>query len=358
MKILIIINALSFGGAEKQAVMDANALVCLGHDVTIAWQKTGTLEDLLSRNVKHFRLYFSNLFLNSLLLLHHLFRNHYDVVHCHMFWAEKISVLPCALTGHKMIFNEHGLGLWRRWYHILIMRFISLWADVIISSCNAVRDVRINRENIASTKVCTVYNSVNHHNSTKSNDDERLFPNIQNSFVIGFVGRFDEVKRLHLMTKVARKIVYSTKGLMFVLVGDGVEKKAIETEIDREGLADYFYLPGSTLDTAPYYRSFDLFILPSRIEGFSLALLESCSSGTAAIAFDVGGNSEIIQDGRTGYLIPLDDIDQLAQRISYLHKNRVILAKMSSSARCFVEQNFSISQRIKKLIQIYNGEWD
>ncbi|UCD18909.1 MAG: glycosyltransferase family 4 protein [candidate division WOR-3 bacterium] len=355
MKIFIVINTLAYGGAEMQAVMDANALADIGHSVTVAYNENGNLVSLLSDKVLRYRIRYRNVILASLQLFIHLFECRYDIVHSHMFWAEKVSALPCFFTGQKVIFNEHGLGLWRRWYHIMVVRFISSLAASLVTSCNAVKEVKIKREKIDSRKVCTVYNSVNDRHPPRSNDEGMRRLSVRNSLVIGFVGRFNEVKRLHLLIDVAEKLVHKVRGLMFVLVGDGAEKSRMELEIKRTGLAEYFDLPGSTLNTVQYYRAFDIFALPSRIEGFSLALLEACACGTAAIAFDVGGNSEIIQDGRTGYLVREGNIEEFTRRIRQLCKNRMVLAKMGRRAESFVRDNFSISRRVNGLLRVYRG---
>jgi glycosyltransferase involved in cell wall biosynthesis len=355
MKILIVINALVYGGAEKQAVLDANEFAEMGHSVSVAYNGHGGLESLLSRKIRLYRIRLKNVLFASLQLFIHLLKCRYDVVHSHMFWAEKVSALPCFLTGHKLIFNEHGLGLWRRWYHIVVMRFISLCAASLITSCNAVRRVKVDREKIDPRKVYTVYNSVDGEHALASTVDKAFFRAARNSFIIGYVGRFNEVKRLHLLVDIARRVAHCMKGSIFVLVGDGAEKPRIESEIERNGLADFFRLPGYTLDTAPYYKSFDIFVLPSRIEGFSLALLESCSHGTPVIAFDVGGNPEIIKNGKTGYLIQECNVDELTQRILHLYGNRTILARMGRAAGSFVNDNFSLSNRVHALMRIYRG---
>ncbi|UCF70152.1 MAG: glycosyltransferase [candidate division WOR-3 bacterium] len=358
MKIFIVINTLAYGGAEMQAVMDANALADIGHSVTIAYNENGDLLSLMSGKVLRYRIRYRNVILASLQLFMHLSECRYDIVHSHMFWAEKVSALPCFFTGQKVVFNEHGLGLWRRWYHIMVARFISLLSVSLITSCNAVREVKIKSEKIDPRKVCTVYNSVNDRSPLRPNDEGMRNPNVRNSVIVGFVGRFNEVKRLHLLVDVAEMLVHKVAGLMFVLVGDGAEKSRIELEIKRTGLAEYFNLPGSTLNTEQYYRAFDIFALPSRIEGFSLALLEACACGTAAVAFDVGGNSEIIQDGRTGYLVREGNIEEFTQRILQLCRKRMILAKMGRRAESFVKDNFSISRRVNGLLRVYRGGFE
>lgn len=111
MKFLIIINSLKYSGAEKQVVADANPLSQNGYKITIAYNQFGDLGKLLNDKIIQYRIKRKNEILASFQLFIHLLFNKYDIIHSHMFWAEKVSSLSGKLTGHKVIFNEHGLVL-------------------------------------------------------------------------------------------------------------------------------------------------------------------------------------------------------------------------------------------------------
>jgi glycosyltransferase involved in cell wall biosynthesis len=355
MKILIVIYSLRHGGAERQAVMDANSLADFGYRVTLAYHKTGALVNLVSEKVKHYKIKYSNIALASLQLFFYLLFNRYDIIHAHMFWAEKISALTGKITGHRVIFNEHGLGLWRKWFHILIMQFISIFADKIVTSCDTNRTIRITREKLNSKKVITIYNSYN------MGDDNEL-PEINlnvlrksKQFTIGFVGRFHEVKRLHVFLDLAERLKNMIPELQMMLIGDGVEMETLKQEMTQRNLEKYFNLPGFVLNTEKYYRRFNIFILPSKVEGFSVALLEAGAFMVPAIAFDIGGNTEIIQDGITGYTIPDNDMNSLIKKAVYLYKHKKKRIEMGMAARKRVENRFSIAKRLDRLVEIYEN---
>lgn len=351
MKILIMVNTLHYGGAERQAVLDANALADSGYRVTIGYNEEGDLLNLLSNKVKQYKINSKNVGFASLLLFHHLLHNRYDVIHSHMFWAERVSAVPGKLTGHTVVLNEHGLGLWRKWYHIITMKIISQFADTIIASCNANRTVRIQREKLDPKKVMTVYNSFDAMRNTRRARD---FLQKDRTFIIGFVGRFNAVKRLRTFIDIAEKLREVVSDFKIVLVGDGRERRHIEDETAKRNLTKYFHFPGFVLKTEEYYKSFDVFILPSRIEGLSIALLEAGAAGVPAIAFDVGGNSEIIQDGMTGYIVSDNDIHRLIEKIVYLYENYDERIKLGLAAFNFITKKFSVSRRLSELQKIYN----
>lgn len=353
MKILIVVNALKFGGAEKQAIIDANSLVNQGHQVTIAFNKKGELEKLLSRDIKRYQIKNKNVIFASVQLLYHLWFNKYNIIHCHMFWAEKVSVLPGKLTNHKLVFNEHGLGLWRKWYHILIIRFISIFADKIITSCEATKKVRIEREKINRNKLITIYNSFDNIGEKHSNVTLPDFLKNKKEFIISFIGRFNPVKRLRIFIEIAEQLKKKIPRFRIVLVGDGEEKKKVKEEVKKRGLSRYFYMPGFILNPAPYYKVSDVFVLPSIREAFSIALLEAGASGIPAIAFNVGGNSEIIKDNITGFLISDRDISLLIEKIVFLYQNSEKKENMGKAAREYIKNTFSVKNRINNLEKLY-----
>jgi glycosyltransferase involved in cell wall biosynthesis len=352
MKILIVINSLLPGGAEKQAVLDANYMQKKGHRVTLAFANEGKLHEILNRSVTCYKINSNNIIPSFLQMFFHFLSHKYDIIHSHMFWGAKVSVIPGKLTGHKVVMNEHGLGLWRRWYHILTLKFLSLFADKIVNSCETSKRIRLKRENLKKEKLITVYNSVEMVSKiTKA--DSSVDISTPKAFTIGFVGRFNEVKRLGLFPDLAERLKKTFTDFKIVLIGDGEEKERIEDEIKRRNLTRCFELPGFVLQPEKYYRTFDVFMLLSRIEGFSVALIEAEASGIPAIAFDVGGNSEIIKDRVTGFLVPDLNLETLVERIHYLYAHPQKRKEMGKAALEYVKANFSIENRVKKLDELY-----
>lgn len=352
MKILIVINSLRYGGAEKQVVFDANNLQKRGHKVAIAFYYEGELSKILNANVNCYKINSKSSILSCFQMTSHFLFHKYDIIHCHMFWGAKVAAISGKLTGHKVVLNEHGLGLWRKWYHILMLKFLSLFIDKIVNSCETSKRIRLERENLKKEKLVTIYNSVELY----SDNHKANLPtgtSIKRVFTVGFIGRFNEVKRLNLFLNVAERLKGKLPDFKIVLVGDGEEREKIEEEIKRRNLTEYFNLPGYVLDAGECYRNFDVFVLLSRIEGFSVALLEAEASGIPAIAFDVGGNSEIIKNNITGFLLPDLDIDILVEKIIYLYENPQKRKEMGNEARNYIESNFSNDLRIKKLEKLY-----
>jgi glycosyltransferase involved in cell wall biosynthesis len=350
LKIAVIIYSLDHGGAEKQAVTDANALQEKGHQVTLLYNKPGELLETLHNEVSTKRIKPTSQITASLAFFFHLLRQRYDILHAHMFWAEKISAFPAFLTRHKLVFNEHGLGKWRRWYHRRVMQLISLCADKVICSCRLNCKLRHDKENIPANKLQTIYNGFFLQEEAKEAISQKQSTS---AFTIGFIGRFHEVKRIHTFIDVASRLYTKIPSLKFILVGDGHENENFRKTLEEKGLADYFELPGFQSQTAKYYHQFDVFVLPSRIEGFSISLLEAGSYGIPAIAYDVGGNSEIIEHGKTGYIFRDNDVEAIAEHIYYLFQHPEERKSLGENARNKIFSKFTLENRIEKLEKLY-----
>ncbi|MCF7885426.1 MAG: glycosyltransferase family 4 protein [Candidatus Marinimicrobia bacterium] len=350
MKILIINQALGYGGAQKQALVDANSLVELGHEVTMAYYQEGEFIEQLNEKIKCLKLISNSSIISGLQILIYLLFHKSDVVHTHQYWASKVGGIPGKLTGNRVIYNEHGLGKWRRWYHRVIIWFLSLFADKVITSCKLNSYLRNKLDRISENKLMTLYNSF----EIKHNGEEIRIPQKEKDTIwIGYVGRFNKVKQLEYIIKVAKRLKPIIKNVKFVLVGDGKERQNIEKIIKNNSLDAEFIITGFCKVPYYYYKTFDVFVLPSKIEGFSISLLEAGASGVPTVCFDVGGNKEIVQSQRTGFLIPPFNIDEMTSKILQLCSNKDLRLEYSKNAKEYITNNFSVEKRRKLLDKLY-----
>ena len=349
MKLLIIIDSLNFGGAEKQAVTDANLLQNNGFEVSFLYSIDGLLKSSLHKDIKTFKLKTNNQLLAPFYLYSYLVSNKFDIIHSHMFWAEKVSSIPAFLTNHPLVFNEHGLGKWRKWYHSIIMRLVSVFANKVACSCNLNCEVRIEKGEVPKRKLITLYNSF------ESTIDPELVKNKKNNKIIGFVGRFHDVKQLDHFIKIAELLTLaSITDFKILLVGDGEIRRELESQVLHKNLSSYFIFAGFQSDTSEYFKQISLFILPSRIEALSVALIEAQAYGIPSLAYDVGGNKEIIISGETGFIIEKNNVEELFEKICLLFENDILWTKFSKNAFQNAHAKFSNQNRLRNLTDIYN----
>ncbi len=348
MKILIIINSLTAGGAERQAVQDANMLASAGHEIIVCYGIDGMLNDQLDPGVQRLDLQTRSQLRAILLVIKTIKQNNIELVLSHMFWANKVAAAACFFARRKSIVFEHGLGLWRKWYHLLLVRLIAKQASKVITCSEASRKIRIKRESVPSKKIIVLHNSF--HTPLESQENVTIQQNQKNSFfTIGYAGRFNKIKQLHLLADVALILETKITDFQFIMLGDGHEKILVENLVKEKGLGDFFLFPGYVPNPLEYLKTMDCFVLPSKREDFSLALLEASYCGLPCIAFDVGGNKEIILNGVTGWIVEPFSVDIMAEKILWLKDNPDELEEMKKVTKQRVETLFSQEQRFLKL---------
>jgi glycosyltransferase involved in cell wall biosynthesis len=353
MHILVVIDSLNFGGAERQVVLDANALVRQGHLVSVAYFRPGPLDQQLDLSViqNHIK---SKSFAGRIFTFSRLIsRIKPDLIMAHMFRAEIVSAFAGLASRVPVIFNEHGLGLWKKLHHKLAFRFSALFAREIWCASDACRTLRIEKDQLKPEKVRTVYNFFDL--KLGHDPDYTLRTKILSDLdkpsdipIIGFVGRFDPVKRLEILIDAAKQD--ALQEAIFVLVGDGEQREKLEQTVSKSNLNDRFFFSGYVSSPGVYFEVFDIFVLPSSRESLSVALLEAGSASLPSVAFDVGGNAEIIENQVTGYVVPDGDFAAFHKALALLVQSRELRHEMGGVARKRVENMFSEQRRMDEIL--------
>jgi glycosyltransferase involved in cell wall biosynthesis len=117
----------------------------------------------------------------------------------------------------------------------------------------------------------------------------------------------------------------------------------LQARIDQLGLGGQVRLLGQRRDVADLTVGFDVFALPSRTEGLSIALLEAAANRLAIVATEVGGNPEIVRDGETGLLVPVDDGSALMEALLRLFDDPSLRVRLAASASAWVREHASVA---------------
>ncbi|UCF06788.1 MAG: N-acetyl-alpha-D-glucosaminyl L-malate synthase BshA [bacterium] len=163
---------------------------------------------------------------------------------------------------------------------------------------------------------------------------------------------FRAVKRaetvVHVFERVARVMP-----VRLLLMGDGPEISAIDRMVGELGIRDRVVFLGGSESVDEIFPVADLFLLPSRHEGFGLAALEAMSCAVPVIGTSVGGMPEFIRDGINGFLFDPDDIDGMAGKAVELLGDDALRMSIGKNARCTAVQNYSREKIVEKYIEVY-----
>lgn len=171
--------------------------------------------------------------------------------------------------------------------------------------------------------------------------------------VVSCVARLVPVKNHAMLLHAWRRIADVWPGATLLLAGDGPSRPALEALSSKLGLGSAVRFLGDRRDVPELVGASDFHVLSSDSEGMSLTLLEAMAAGKANVATDVGGNPEVLQDGRTGLLVPARDAHALAAAMATLLQSRAIAARMGEAAREAFRRRFTLTAMVGAYEQLY-----
>ncbi len=181
-------------------------------------------------------------------------------------------------------------------------------------------------------------------------DEMALSPDV---FKMAFVGRISPEKGLDLLLDACSALKKEGVNFFLMIAGDGPLKSDMEERTRDLGLADNVRFLGFRSDAPAITSAADVFLLPSLTEGIPLVVLESMAVGTPVIASMVGGVPDLIKNRETGYLFSPGNIEELAECIRNVYKNRSQARQMSERAKAFVNSSYSPLNWAEELTSIY-----
>ncbi len=179
-------------------------------------------------------------------------------------------------------------------------------------------------------------------------------------WLVGTVGRMQTVKHQTLLARAFVRALELAPALRermrLVMVGEGPLRDQARALLDAAGAGALAWLPGERDDVADVMRGLGCFVLPSLAEGVSNTLLEAMATGLPVIATRVGGNAELVDHGRTGEVVPADDVDALAQALVRMAADPARAAGMGQAGRAEVERRFSLQAMVAAYRDLYDRQ--
>jgi len=168
-----------------------------------------------------------------------------------------------------------------------------------------------------------------------------------------YAGRLDEAKGLADLVAAWEAVVAQRPDARLWLAGEGPYRAALQEEIKSRGLSERVVLAGVFDNVDELLCAADLFVLPSRGEGMSVALLEAMAAGLPVVASDIPGNRGLVTDGQDGLLVPVGDIDALSAAIRRFLDEPDLATRLGTAARELAAGRFSLAKMADEHLELF-----
>jgi glycosyltransferase involved in cell wall biosynthesis len=227
-------------------------------------------------------------------------------------------------------------------------------AVVAVSQAQA---AKLRRAGVSETRITTILNAIGDEAFAPAEPEFReallkQFPSPPR-LIVGAAGRLSREKDIALLIDAAAQVAAQQPDVGFVVLGEGPLRAALSDQIGRLGLRGRFILPGFRPDVAKYLPHFDVAVLSSKTEGMPVVLLEAFAAGVPMVATAVGGIPEVLEDGKSGYLVRSGDATALAGRIAELLRDDGKRLAMGRHAQEHVRRGFSCQQQAGRYADLF-----
>lgn len=365
-KVFFLLDSLNVGGTETQAVELATRLDSERYEVTLGCLRARgpLLEKLVGTSVSVREFYPKGGF-DSIRGMYQMFRlaiflrrGGFEIVHTHDLYANLLGIPAAVLARVPVIISSQRdlahLDLYKTRRRVWLRRLQKL-STAVLTNANAVRDAVLAENHFAAEKVRVIYNGVDMERfGRESRDRGWLTPGGSKEKWIVLVGNMhSDVKGHPWLIAAAGAITREFPDVRFILVGDGAARKNLERQVSELGVEGNFLFLGRRDDVPRILGCCDIAVLPSKAEGLPNAVLEYLAVGLPTVASRVGGNAEIVQDGRTGLLVPPEDSSALAEAVLRLLRDPGFAASLGKNGREYVASEFSFQRMIENTDQLY-----
>jgi L-malate glycosyltransferase len=369
--ILKFLTSFAVGGTERQFTYVTKSL-----DRSLFDVRVGCLvrEGHFLREIEALKLDISEYRIHSLLgartlrrqwgFARDLRRNRVRLVHAYGFYANVFSIPAARLAGCLTIASVRDTGVFsdRAKSKALLQKNVCRMAHRVIANSGAVRDWLV-ALGMNEDRIVVIPNGID---VIDVNDERRRpfdFPIrrqlaiAREAPMVAVVSRLNKKKGIEYFLEAAAVVRERFPEARFLIVGSsGVDphyQPALESRARELNLSDSVIFTGERNDIPALLREIDLSVLPSLSEGLSNSLLEAMAARVPVVATNVGGNPEVVQDGRTGLLVPPSDAQALAQAIIRILESADLARRFGDAGYARVKNEFSLAATVRRTEELY-----
>lgn len=342
MKILYIITQAEAGGAQKSVLLLAHHFQ---GEIAAGSGKTFLFEEAAKEHIPTHRLRFLTRGISPVydtLSLFEIFfmvrRLKPSIVHLNSSKAGFIGSIAGKLAGAKVVFSARGFVFNEprpkliNLFYLWLEKFASLFRDQIVTVSLADEQAARKFHIIDPKKLITIHNAIDSVNFVDRASVHSFFGLNPSKTNIITIANFYPAKGLDVLIRAIALLPPDVRASTHLtIIGDGPQRAQLESLLAEFNLSGYVRLAGQIHKASQYLKGFDLFVLPSRKEGFPLTLLEAMQAGLPIIATRVGGNAEALGDA--GVYVHSGNPELLSSQISRLVLDNGLVHSQAEKSR-------------------------
>ena len=355
--VFLMTNTLETGGSERQFVTMAKALDRERFSVDLGCLKPFgpflSEVEAIARFAAGGSLFGWQSLRSRLALSKFLRRQRTAVAHSFDFYSNLMLIPAARLAGVPVVLGSHRqLGDLLTPMQFRAQNVVFRLCDRVVCNSRAAAQ-RLQEAGIGSGKLVVIPNGLPDELFAPVAPALLYEPNIVR---IGIISRMNHpVKQHDFFLRMAARLAPRCPQARFVLVGDGPLRPGLEVLVERLGLRDRVVFLGDRRDIPAVLASLDITVLPSSSESLSNVMMESMAAGVAVVASNVGGNPELVESGRTGFLFAPGDEGQFAAALETLITQPELRKQFGSSARKRALAEYTIPRVRDRYQDLYRG---
>ena len=288
----------------------------------------------------------------------------YDLVHAHgaranficMFLKKKINV-PMVTTVHSDYMLDFKDSFYKNLIYTTLNKMSLKKFDHYICVSDNFKKMLVDR-GFDKNKIHVLYNGIDIDEKTlyipKTAFLEKYKINYNGEFLVGIAARLDKVKDHETFIKACKETLEINPDIIFLIAGDGDEKKKLEEMAKSFGIEKNIYFLGFVRDKYSFFNAIDVNVLTSISESFPYVILEAARLSVPTVSTKTGGIPEIIKDDYTGYLFPIGNYKSLSRYILDLYDKRDKLKELGDNIKREVVEKYSHLSMGERQKEIYD----
>jgi len=282
-----------------------------------------------------------------------------DVVHAFFQGSETAALLATRLARQGSVLGvRRDVGYWHTRRTLWQARVARLFRAEYAANCEAAKQSAVDREWIPANRITVIPNPLNEQRLQDglSNVVSAESLGIRNGEqVVGIVATLRPVKDHASFLQSARLVLDRFPHTRFVIIGRQLPEHfaGLRSLAGTLGIEPQISWVGSVENPVTVLPHCEVAVLSSKSEGLSNALIEYAGVGVPAVATNVGGNSEVVEDGQTGFLVPPGSPEPMAERICRLLSDRTLRQTFGETARLRAKSLFSEQKTLDDYVKLY-----